>query len=1005
MAPGTSLPSIPSALQHDFDQFLQRFELAAGEGWPAISALLIQNEALKGQLQRLVIASEFAREALLVEPALLGQLISDELAPFALAKVVTDEALGDWLAQLLAAREPITADVFDKTLRRARRYLMLRIIWRDVNRLADVAQTTAELSDFAALSIQAAADLHYRELVNIYGLPTGVLDNEVQPFLVLGMGKLGAWELNLSSDIDLIFAYPESGETRHESSPDAAARSKKTLSNQEFFIRLGQRVIKSLDTITVDGFVFRVDMRLRPFGQSGPLALNFASLEAYYQEQGREWERYAMIKARVVACARGSTTIPTQAQIQSDLESQSLMAMLRPFTYRKYIDYSAIEAMRDMKAMINREVQRKGKNNDVKLGFGGIREVEFIVQVFQLIRGGRQEEYQARKVVKLLGVLERDDCIEPGVAQQLVEAYRFLRNVEHAIQAWQDKQTQMLPVDHDDQLRLAWVMGFSDWESFWQVLNAHREVINHEFQAVIAPPVNQGQVAPDSFWQKAWQASETEDELEAFLEQQEADNEALRELLGHCHYLKTARSLQMMQAVGHSRMNTFMPLLLAELDVDKQSDNTSGSVLQRMLPLIESVARRSVYLVLLMENPSALQQLVRLCGASPWIAAELARHPVLLDELLDPRSLYTPPQKDELESDLRQHMLRVPWEDLEEQMEALRYFRLARSLRTAASEVSGALPLMKVSDALTWTAEVILEHVVQLAWQLMVERHGVPKGYEEANGDKQFIVVAYGKLGGIELGHGSDLDLVFLHDADINGETDGAKPIDHQTFYTRLGQKIIHILNTRTVSGQLYEVDMRLRPSGNSGLLVSSLSAFERYQKEQAWTWEKQALVRARPVAGSAALADRFKTVRQNFLMQPQDLPKLRAEVIEMRRKMRDHLGSSAKTDEFHLKQDSGGIVDIEFMVQYAALAWAHLKPELIKYSDNIRILESMQHAGLMAADDVAALIDAYIAYRSAAHRRALQQQSSLLSADAFVQERESVQRIWEKLMLAPDTH
>ncbi len=994
MQPGT-LPC-PSHFQDELSQSWQQLEAAAGDLWPDISAQLAANESLRLQLQRALLASEYVRKSLQARPTVLAQLVLPSRAPFPLDQPVARETLGQWLDRLLQAESPVTAAVLDKVLRQARLYLMVRIIWRDINRMASLSETTAELSDFASLAIQVAADFHYRDLADLYGEPRSALDQSPQPFIVLGMGKLGAWELNLSSDIDLIFAYPESGETCLQE----GARGKKTLSNQEFFIRLGQKVIKSLDAITVEGFVFRVDMRLRPFGQSGPLALNFASLEAYYQEQGREWERYAMIKARVVACALGCESIPAADLAEKNADCRELMTMLRAFTYRRYIDYSAIEAMREMKAMINREVQRKGKTDDVKLGFGGIREVEFIVQIFQLIRGGRQEEYRARKVAKLLAVLDKDDCIDAGVAAKLLNAYEFLRNTEHAIQAWQDKQTQMLPADETQQRRLAWVMGFDDWAGFFAALDEHRTCVNREFQAVIAPPETAEQTEDDSLWLQLWQACEDDEPVQVLAALTTGDYADIEAVAGMCQQLWSARSLQTMQAIGRTRMDTFMPLLLAALY--EADDIAPADTLRRMMPLVEGVARRSVYLVLLIENPSALTQLVRLCGASPWIAGELARHPVLLDELLDPRTLYSPPVRDELESELRQHMLRVPWDDLEEQMEGLRYFRMAQGLRTAASEVGGALPLMKVSDALTWTAEVILDHVVCLAWQQMTAKHGNPGGYNEVSGDSQFIVVGYGKLGGIELGHGSDLDLVFLHDADTSAYTTGEKSIDNQTFYTRLGQKIIHILNTRTISGMLYEVDMRLRPSGNSGMLVSSLAAFERYQREQAWTWEHQALVRARPVAGSVTLSKRFSALRKALLCQPRDLAGLQKEVIEMRQKMRDHLGSAAKVDKFHLKQDAGGIVDIEFMVQYAALAWAHLKPDLILYSDNIRILESLQRAGLMAEDDVEALIQAYIAYRSAAHRLALQQLDSLLDGDAFMAQRTRVQNVWEKLMSGP---
>ncbi|HBS81444.1 MAG TPA: bifunctional [glutamate--ammonia ligase]-adenylyl-L-tyrosine phosphorylase/[glutamate--ammonia-ligase] adenylyltransferase, partial [Pseudomonas sp.] len=400
------------------------------------------------------------------------------------------------------------------------------------------------------------------------------------------------------------------------------------------------------------------------------------------------------------------------------------------------------------------------------------------------------------------------------------------------------------------------------------------------------------------------------------------------------------------------------------------------------------------------------------CAGSPWIAEQITRFPLLLDELLNAGRLFSPPQAPELAAELRERLARIPEDDLEQQMEALRHFKLAHRLRVAASEIAGTLPLMKVSDYLTWLAEAILEEVLALAWRHTVARHGQPQRADGSLCDPAFIIVGYGKVGGIELGHGSDLDLVFIHDGDPNAETDGAKPIDGAQFYTRLGQRIIHLLTTQTTSGQLYEVDMRLRPSGVSGLLVSSLGAFNRYQSEEAWTWEHQALVRARVLVGCPQLAADFEKVRASVLGRSRDLEQLRGEVSEMRAKMRDNLGTRATgagtaekaflaDSEFNLKQDAGGIVDIEFMVQYAALAWSHQHPQLLRYTDNIRILDGLEQAGLMTGDEVRLLQDAYKAYRAAAHRQSLQKLPGVVSGDQFQDERRAVMRIWRELGLS----
>lgn len=873
----------------------------------------------------------------------------------------------------------------DKALRDFRNHAMVHIIWRDLHRTASLEDTTGALTSLAEITTQAALDYHYRVLAQKHGQPEDKQGNP-QPMLVLGMGKLGAGELNLSSDIDLIFAFPNSGHT---------ASSDKALSNQEFFSRLGKKVIQSLDTQTVDGFVFRVDMRLRPYGQSGALVSNFDALEDYYQTQGREWERYAMVKTRVIASSQ-SPNLSDQAQAQY---RRQLMTLLRQFTYRKYVDFSVIDALRGLKQMITQEVKRRRLENDVKLGPGGIREVEFIAQAFQLIRGGRDTQLQDNRLLVILPQLEELNCLPAGTAQGLADAYRFLRNSEHAIQAYRDEQTQKLPSTADGQLQLARAMGFEDWDSYFKQLNQHRDFVSNEFQQVIAlPEEKQDQCAIDTLWQQIWY-DELEQEV-AFDLLAQHKHEAPNTTLQLLEELRDSSTVQSLQAAGKERLDEFIPRLLQQIS----HTETPTQTLQRILKLVKSVIRRSAYLLLLIENPNALTQLVTLSEASPWIADQLAEHPALLDELLDSRTLYHPPERAELETDLRTTMLRIPEDDLETQMETLRHFRASHMLRVAACELTGALPLMKVSDYLTYMAEVIVEHVMHLAWKQMVAKHGYPDGDRRTT--PNFAVIGYGKTGGIELSHGSDLDLVFLHNANPNGQTDGERAIDSQTFYTRMGQKIIHIMNTHTVNGQLYEVDMRLRPSGNSGMLVTTLSAFEKYQRDSAWTWEHQALVRARAIAGDSDLIEQFNDVRRSILGQKRDLTTLRKDVVQMREKMRKHLGSDTDSDgskAFNIKQDAGGIVDIEFMVQYAVLAWAHSQPALLRYTDNIRILECLAASNLLSTQEVEQLTEAYKALRSLGHRLALQQKANLVEGASLDSERETVTRIWQHLFAISD--
>ncbi|MCD5995005.1 bifunctional [glutamate--ammonia ligase]-adenylyl-L-tyrosine phosphorylase/[glutamate--ammonia-ligase] adenylyltransferase [Pseudomonas sp. CDFA 602] len=950
--------------------------VASFEAWP---------EPRRKAFDRVCAASDFVTEQVCRDPQMLLQLAES-------GELERSFSVGELREQIADALRPAATDEeLGRNLRRQRARQQVRIIWRDLTRQADLIETCRDLSEMADGSIDLAYHWLYERHCQLLGTPTGRRTGQPQHMVILGMGKLGAVELNLSSDIDLIFGYPEGGET---------VGVKRPLDNQEFFIRLGQRLIKALDPVTVDGFVFRVDMRLRPYGSSGALVLSFNALEQYYQDQGRDWERYAMIKARVVG--------------GDQVAGAELLDMLRPFVYRRYLDFSAIEALRTMKQLIQHEVKRKGMAENIKLGAGGIREVEFIAQAFQLIHGGRDLSLQQRPLFKVLKTLEGQGYLPAAVTEELREGYEFLRYTEHAIQAIADRQTQMLPDNEQDQARIALIMGFADWASFHERLMHWRSRVSWHFRQVIADPdsdpddeqEDDSEVIVGGEWLPLWEESQDEEAAERQLVQAGFVNagQALKQLAS----LRSSPNLRSMQRLSRERLDAFIPRLLAQAVEHKKPD----LVLERVLPLVEAVARRSAYLVLLTENPDALRRLLTLCAASPWIAEQIARFPLLLDELLNEGRLFNPPLAPELAAELRERLIRIPEDDLEQQMEALRHFKLAHSLRVAASEISGSLPLMKVSDYLTWLAEAILEQVLALAWRYSVARHGTPSRPDGTLCDPGFVIVGYGKVGGIELGHGSDLDLVFIHDGDLQAETDGAKPIDSAQFFTRLGQRIIHLLTAQTNSGQLYEVDMRLRPSGASGLLVSSLGAFARYQDKEAWTWEHQALVRARVLTGSADVGQGFERVRADVLGRERDLDTLRVEVSEMRAKMRDNLGTrltaagrSANAFEasmpFDLKQDAGGIVDIEFMVQYAALAWSREHPVLLQYTDNVRILEGLEEAGLLPDADASLLREAYKAYRSAAHRQALQKQAGVVSGDQFHAERREVMRIWAQMGLS----
>lgn len=907
------------------------------------------------------------------KPELLAMLLgSGELA--------RNYAPGELRAHVETALASATDDdALASAVRAVRHREMVRIIWRDIScgvAGASLAETTGDLSDLA----DACIDICLRKISawaeRDLGVPTGEQSGTPQKLVVIGMGKLGARELNLSSDVDLIFAYPEEGDTKG---------LPRTLSNHEFFTRVGRRLIKVLDALTEDGFVFRVDMRLRPWGSSGALAAGFDATEGYYEEQGRPWERYAMIKARI--CGGDAQA------------GEELLQRLRPFVYRRYIDYSAFGALRELKGMIVREVQRKGMEQNVKLGPGGIREVEFIAQAFQLIRGGLDARLQQRALLPVLDTLAELAVIAPVVRDDLAAANDFLRRTEHRLQAIDDKQTQSLPDDDIGRLRVAFAMGYDAWPDFLAALDVQRALVEKHFREAIALPDDEPGVAPvaGDEWLDLWLGRLPEPSAIAALEAQGiADAGAV---VAAVNAFREDRHVVNLQAISRERLDRLMPQLLRALP----GCSAPAAVLPRVLNLFSAILRRSAYMVLLSENPQALAELLRLCGASEWIADEIARHPSLLDELINTRRLYAPPQLDDLRADLRAQLARIPEDDGEQLLEALRHFRLAHVLKVAASDVMGTLPLMKVSDYLTWIAEAMLGEVLAIAWRDVTAKHGRPRDGEGNALESGFTMVAYGKLGGIELSYGSDLDLVFIYDAPADGSTDGARELSNEAFYTRLVQRIINILTTRTFSGALYEVDMRLRPSGASGLLVSSLAAFAKYQRETAWTWEQQALARARPVAGDPAVGAQFAAVRHETLARVRDPERLRGEVAAMRDKMIDHLGLAAdkeatpaeKAALFDVKHDPGGIVDIEFLVQYIVLRWSCEHPELTRYTDNVRQLEGLAAAGLLPAADADLLREVWLRFRTLTHRAALAKGKSRVPASEFAEQRAAVRRVW----------
>lgn len=869
-----------------------------------------------------------------------------------------------WLNEKLAS-------VFDelelmKTLRLFRRYILVRLEWSQLTQTSSDEQILLQLTELAEVIIVTARDWLYELSCKEWGTPCN-MQGEAQPLLILGMGKLGGGELNFSSDIDLIFTYPEHGQTQG---------GRRELDNAVFFTRLGQRLIKALDQITEDGFVYRVDMRLRPLGDGGPLVLSFSAMEDYYQEQGRDWERYAMVKAKILGD-------------QQDLYTKELYQMLKPFVYRRYIDFSVLQSLRNMKGMIEREVRRRGLTNNIKLGAGGIREIEFIVQVFQLIRGGRVIGLQTRSLLTALQVIEQESLLNANEVDALRENYFFLRRCENLLQAIHDEQTQTLPEDELDQIRIAIGMNFRSWNEFVSELTKRMQFTRQIFNQLIGDESTEStQNTNNDHYNDLWVPDlQLSDVTSVLLNYSPDDAKQLYQML--CQF-RDDISKRTIGVRGREILDQLMPKLLELICNDKHA----LIILSRILPLLVNIVSRTTYLELLLEYPTALKQLIRLCSASPMISEQLAHYPILLDELIDIHSLYQTVAPNEYKSELYQYLLRIQVDDEEQQLEALRQFKQMQLLHIAAADVEHVLNTMKVSDHLTYVAESLLDFVVQMAWNQMIARYGKPAHLTD--NQKGLVIIAYGKLGGWELGYGSDLDLVFLHDCPVDSITDGDKQIDSRQFYLRLVQRIIHLFNVRTSFGILYEVDVRLRPQGDAGLLACSLSAFYDYQMNEAWTWEHQALVRARAVYGEIELIKRFNEIRHTVLCKNREERVLKTEVREMREKMRAHLGTTAP-HQFNLKIDAGGIGDIEFLSQYLVLNYAHQYPKMTTWSDNVRILELAANYQIMDNLEAQQLTKAYIDMRNEIHQLSLQLLPSIVDDSCFKSEKEIVNQSWLK--------
>ena len=899
---------------------------------------------LKNALDTASRYSLFVRQTLERYPNLLSQT---DLEPL---------AAGELFAQAdNALKASHDEDMFKRNLRIYRRFQMVRIAVRDLAKIGNLSETLADASQLADSLIKLSYRWVFEQLTPKWGKPIGEHSDQVQELIILGMGKLGGRELNYSSDIDLIFVFPEKGMT---------SGGERSISNEEFFTKVGQMLNNLLNTVTADGMVFRVDMRLRPFGTAGQLVHSFDGFEQYYQVHGRPWERYAMVKARAIT--------------GKEAEIRELESMMRPFIYRRYADFTMLESLRELKRMIALEVYKKGADRDVKLGDGGIREVEFITQAFQLVHGGRDARLRGRELMPMLTILQERNYLEAQSVASLSTAYCFLRDVENRLQMWADQQTHLLPLEPERMGLLAESMGFANSTAFLEQLNVHRAIVSAHFDTVLGLQHDK----QSSEWLNLWQQPAT-----APLNTQLKHETAWREQL---IALQKSRQIGLLSTEAKGRLDALMPLLLADIALQtEESEN-----LKRVLSVLQAVLKRSAYLVLLRESNQARVLLVRIATASPWLTEYLVKMPTLLDQLLDERILFSPLSKEALLEELAHQLVDV--DDEERLMEVIRRFKHEQVFRVAACDIMGNLPLMKVSDYLTWIAEAIVSETLKKAWHLVTLKHGSPVGVNA--GIIPFVVVGFGKLGGLELGYGSDLDMVYLSDEQLDSIalTDGSRPIENTVFFTRLGQKLSSLLATQTLSGIGYEVDMQLRPHGASGVLVPTLASFFRYEQDQAWTWEHQALIRTRAIAGSPVLIERFEAQRRSFLCQPRDTDKLKQEVVNMRQKMRDHLDKST-ADYFDLKQGVGGVIDIEFLVQYWVLLSAHQHPDVVMYSDNIRQLATLAAKGVIDSASAETLSDAYRAYRVLGHQQALSKEGKITQAQVAIWV-EQVFTIWQQV-------
>lgn len=847
-------------------------------------------------------------------------------------------------------------------LRVVRQLVMERLMTLDCAQQADLHTVTRGVTELAELALDRACAQVRQELDARHGRPAGPEGQEV-PLWIIGMGKLGARELNVSSDIDLIYVYEHEGETL--GLPDGRGK----ISNHEYFSKAVKTIYNLIGDTTEHGFVFRVDLALRPHGNSGPAAISLSSLEDYLQIHGREWERFAWLKSRVVA--------PLDAVRAPNV--QALRNVVLPFVFRKYLDYSVFESLRSLHRQIREHAMRRSaghpeRANDVKLSRGGIREIEFTVQLLQVVRGGQFPELRCRPTLEALQRLTRSSLMPAETAEQLAQAYVFLRNVEHRIQYLDDQQTHVLPTRDDDLEWIASTMGFSDASGFLLQLDAHREFVAQEFDTLLGGSQSGQCPSGNCNGPRATQTASAPD-LETLIE--DLPPLMAERLMGWRDNIKV-RGLR-----DEARARLFRLVQRTAQRVGQEQDGLQATAALRFIDWLEPLLRRESYLALLLERPAVHERLLDLLGAAKWPARYLQQHPGVIDELASDQlfSERFDAAAFEQEMALRLAALESTGEDDDENLlNLLRRAQHAEIFRTLARDIEGAITVEQVADDLSALADSVLRVTAQWCWQRLKQRH---------REDPQFGIIGYGKLGGKELGYGSDLDIVFIFD----DEDDNAPEI-----YTAWVRKLINWLTVKTGEGDLYEIDTALRPNGNSGLLVTSFKSYANYQQQRgsntAWTWEHQAMTRARFVLGSDSLRQRFDNVREAVITAPRDAQALKQEIVSMRERVRS--AHPVRGDWFDVKHSRGGMLDAEFVVQYLVLSQSAQHPELVANLGNIALLQRAEKAGLLPAGVGQAAASAYRELRRMQHTSRLDEGSGLVPEALVTTHRDAVLALWQ---------